>query len=203
MSAKRKECTCYVAGLDPFYGASCPVHGDEAEALKEARTRSRRKLSTYASGVRTEDVARERDWLGKAWGRIATLVEGLEPHIDDDDCDFRSGFYRLPSGNPMTREALAKQLESLACIAAAAARVARKGADDEAAAETERLQRRRDRLLDKKRVRPSASIGHSLTGNCWHRKRSDVCREHDEPRGDCAQCGRCPACDRDGAERGS
>ena len=35
---------------------------------------------------------------------------------------------------------------------------------------------------------------HNLRGNCWHRKRSDVCKEHEEPRGECDQCPPCPMC---------
>lgn len=49
---------------------------------------------------------------------------------------------------------------------------------------------------------------HTLTGNCWllgyackHRgcrdsdSVCDVCHLHDEPRGECRECPRCPLCD--------
>jgi len=75
------------------------------------------KRSTYKSGVRTGRVAKERDRLGAAWSRLTVLLESFEPHIYSDDCDFRSGFFHMPNGGPMTREALV---------------VARRGADAEA-----------------------------------------------------------------------
>lgn len=36
---------------------------------------------------------------------------------------------------------------------------------------------------------------HVSGGNCWYRKRSDVCGAHDEARGQCSVCPRCPACE--------
>lgn len=46
---------------------------------------------------------------------------------------------------------------------------------------------------------------HTLTGNCWIVSRlcrecgtdtlCDVCHLHDEPRGSCSECARCPLCD--------
>jgi|GEM_PF-4837314 len=90
------------------------------------------KRSTYKSGVRTGRVAKERDRLGAAWSRLTVLLESFEPHIYSDDCDFRSGFFHMPNGGPMTREALAKKLEVIARTATRAAVVARRGADAEA-----------------------------------------------------------------------
>lgn len=40
----------------------------------------------------------------------------------------------------------------------------------------------------------SLKLGHNLLGNCWSRKRSDVCKEHEEPRGECDRCPPCPMC---------
>ena len=46
-------------------------------------------------------------------------------------------------------------------------------------------------------ARQKKPSGHVAGGNCWHRKRAsnDVCKLHDEPRGECSGCPRCPKCD--------
>jgi hypothetical protein len=45
------------------------------------------------------------------------------------------------------------------------------------------------------------SIKHVAGGNCWEGitapQDEDACMEHEEPRGECAVCPRCPACDAD------
>ena len=41
---------------------------------------------------------------------------------------------------------------------------------------------------------------HVRGGNCFYpkrRARADVCLEHDEPRGECSTCPRCPICDKE------
>lgn len=44
------------------------------------------------------------------------------------------------------------------------------------------------------------NLKHARGGNCWVGVRDgDVCPLHDEPRGDCSACSRCPACDAGGA----
>jgi hypothetical protein len=36
---------------------------------------------------------------------------------------------------------------------------------------------------------------HVRGGNCWAgNTKSDVCKLHEEPRGECDQCPRCPTC---------
>lgn len=40
------------------------------------------------------------------------------------------------------------------------------------------------------------NVKHAKGGNCWAGVRGgDVCPLHDEPRGECSACQRCPACD--------
>ena len=40
------------------------------------------------------------------------------------------------------------------------------------------------------------NVKHVKGGNCWAGVRGgDVCPLHDEPRGECSVCARCPACD--------
>ena len=53
---------------------------------------------------------------------------------------------------------------------------------------------------------------HDGKGNCWERAYCcpkcsaesdlcDVCHEHDQPRGECLDCPRCPACDLEDSEQ--
>lgn len=43
--------------------------------------------------------------------------------------------------------------------------------------------------------KPAKLPAHVNGGNCWHRKTLDVCKKHDEPRGECGRCPRCPVCE--------
>jgi len=59
----------------------------------------------------------------------------------------------------------------------------------------------------KKQARLQAQrAGHSLSGNCWaspvpcidgcqRGAVCDVCHKHDEPRGECSECGPCKVCE--------
>lgn len=84
--------------------------------------------------MRTENVTEERKQLAEAWATLDELIAGFEPHINADDCDFRSGFFRCPSGRPMTRLEIAARFERIAERAKLAAAMARQSADDEARA---------------------------------------------------------------------